>query len=233
MVERIIALLQANRLIVGLLLIFVVLVGLMLGGNVEPSPVRDAQPTQPVASDATRTDTRTDTTAAAPGEAVQANVQVETTAVPLPRQAERTTLFDFDRSQVEAVAIEVAQSGERIILQRIDDSGDEWAMLNDTSLTADTTLALVRTALELPYISQFTPPENESLTSYGLSESSVGLLIQIVMQDETGHAIAIGNFTGNGDHYATVDDDPDIYVVPAAPIAFFTVILRQIFPVTP
>lgn len=82
--------------------------------------------------------------------------------------------------------------------------------------------ASLATVARLPYNQIIEGVDAERYEEYGLTEEGVELVIQIILLDGRTHAVLVGGATplAGAGFYALVDDKPEIYVIPAEPVAF-------------
>lgn len=104
-----------------------------------------------------------------------------------------------------------------------------YALLTPSPSASDAEL-IARTAAILPYLETIPPPTDGStrdLRAFGYFPQ--GLFgIDVSLADGTAHTIEIGDITPSREaYYARVDDRPDLYLIPHAPIDYLITTFRR------
>lgn len=99
----------------------------------------------------------------------------------------------------------------------------------DGTVDGETARLIAQTLVILPYSETVPMTDDTSLGAFGLAENNVGALtVEILLRDETAHALFFGGLTPLQDGYYTlVDEHDDVYVVDPRAVEFLRVQLRN------
>lgn len=136
---------------------------------------------------------------------------------------------DLDASAIVAWQVMDPLTQATMTFTRLDEN--LWESL-EVGIEVDQQVAnqLTFTAAVLPYLRILPDVGSERYAEYGLTVEDAYLLLSILLEDNSQHAVLIGDVTPerNG-HYALVDDRTEVYVLDARPVAFLTIYLRQFY----
>jgi hypothetical protein len=142
--------------------------------------------------------------------------------------ASLVSLYDWRPETIQALVIEVRDI-QPLQLQR---QGELWISPNSPqSINQESVNDVALTLSELPVIDLFDGIEPDRYGEFGLSRVDYLMIIQLVLQDGTPHALIIGNRTEDEQgYYALVDDRPQIYVLGRGAIEFLAFAVRSTQP---
>lgn len=125
-------------------------------------------------------------------------------------------------ADIQSIRLEEPATGSVLTLTRAEDDPSAWFALEyPQAVNAEAAELMAQTVAIMPYLHAFDNIQPAQYPEFGLSTSDVALFIFFIEQDETQHAIAIGDATPDLEgHYALVDDRRELYVVDAAPVAY-------------
>lgn len=72
--------------------------------------------------------------------------------------------------------------------------------------------------------------EPDNYADFGLTQDDLTMLVSVILKDGSEHSVAVGDLTAAGDSfYALVDERPNLYIIEAGPVAFYTQLLRRAY----
>ncbi|MCC6612091.1 MAG: hypothetical protein IT320_01370 [Anaerolineae bacterium] len=126
---------------------------------------------------------------------------------------------DLSEGQIQAVRLQELQNDSFFTIVR--DASGQWAA-PDTPGVLDQEIAnlIARTVAVLPVQNIFSMEGNPDLREYGFDPEG-NLLIQVVLVDGSQHGVVVGGISPSGNGvYALVDNQPSMYLLERAAIAF-------------
>ena len=137
-------------------------------------------------------------------------------------------LYDWSPDALQALSLEVRDIAP-LQLQR---QGELWiSPLSDQSINQQAVQDVAFTLSELPVIDVFDGIEPDRYGEFGLSRVDYLMIIQLVLQDGTPHALIVGQRTSDEQgYYAIVDDRPQVYVLGRGAIEFLAFAVRSAQP---
>ncbi len=132
----------------------------------------------------------------------------------------------LQRTDIQAVRIQLPDSEQSFTVARGAD-GIWTAPGYEREFDPAQAESIAATITLLPYYRRLDQAAQEPLTTYGFSPLGT-LLVQVVLNNGTQHAIAVGGLTPSGDtYYVILDAQPDVYVVERRAIDFLFVQMRD------
>ncbi|RMG90308.1 MAG: DUF4340 domain-containing protein [Chloroflexi bacterium] len=119
----------------------------------------------------------------------------------------------------QVMAVRLTDPQENISMTIVQQDDGTWGLADSPqTLDQDIMLALIRAAIEMRYRKSIPLDETETLSTYGLDEERVLMVVTLLLDDGSGHNIAIGDITPMRDaFYALVDEQDEVFLIDRAP----------------
>lgn len=144
-----------------------------------------------------------------------------------PRDTQ-TVFAGWTSGQIIALRLDDPRNALDLSLTRNDEG--VWEFVN-LPAEVDQTIAnqIAKTVTYMPYTDIFGNVSEDAYTEFGLDESGVWLLVQVILADDSQHALAVGRraAVAGGGYYALVDELPNVYVLNRGAVDYLGVYLQQ------